>query len=187
MRNIDWSQVKEAEGRKRIPPGGYVAGIVKVEDQEDKEYLRIEWEFVDQPYHGYNQKTYENFGYWPTILFQSYKETALPLFKRLITSLERSNPGFQFSNQPSALVGKVVGVILGEEEYQGKSGEIRTRLYVHGVRSVQSIKEGSYDVPSLKKLIPDAMKYGKPYGSGGTSGSSGKPYAVLPDEEDLPF
>lgn len=150
MNNINWSEVKEESTRP--VPGGYAAKITKVEDVEDKEYLKIEWDFADGEFKGNNQETFNQHGFWPMSFVKSYKTKALPFFKGFKTAVEMSNKNYVFNNDPQSLVGKFMGVVLGEEEYQAKDGSVKTRLYVHQVRSGKSIRDKDFEIPELKKL-----------------------------------
>lgn len=151
----NWDSIQEMQpGDFDQPkPGGYIAVIDAVTDEEEKQYLRIAWDFAEGPYKGSNQATFDRAGFWPTVLIRSYKEKALGFFKAFKTCVEVSNPGYTFNDQePSGLAGKYVGVVLGEEEYQKKDGSTGTRLYVYQTRAVRAIREGDYRVPVLKKL-----------------------------------
>lgn len=174
MRNIDWNNVKEAGDRPT--PGAYIAKIVRVEDREDKEYLRIEWDFAEGNYRGENQATYDRAGFWPISLIRSYKPKAEGFFKSFKTCVEESNPGYTFDTaRPEGLVGKRLGVVLGEEEYIGNDGNKKTRLYVYQTRSVGAISRGDFTVPPIKRLEPQAPASGV---------SSYDPY---PDDGPLPW
>lgn len=153
--DVDWSTVTARQpGDFNDPvPGGYAAVILRVEDKEDKQYLEIQWDFPTGPYQGANQETFSRAGFWPITLRSSYKDSALCFFKGFMTALEESNPGYRFDDRDvQGLVGKRMGVVLGEEEYQKRSGEIGTRLYVCQVRSLDAIRAGDFKVPDLKCL-----------------------------------
>ena len=156
MRHIeDWDAIQEQNGGEfeRATPGGYIARIARVEDVESKEYLRIEWEFDEGKYKGTNQDTFNRAGFWPSPLIRSYKQTALGFFKGFKTCVEVSNPGYVFDDRNvQALVGKVIGVVLGDEEYQKNNGTVGKRTYVDTCRSVKAIRGGDFKVPELKKL-----------------------------------
>lgn len=179
MRKIDWNNVQEAQEFTRVEPGGYVAVICRVEDNEDKEYLRVEWDFADGPYYGANGDTWKRVGFWPTPLIRSYKETALPFFKAFKTALEESNPGYQFREDDlQAMRGQVIGVILREEEYRAKDGNIKTRISCDSVRSVEAIRNGDFEVPALKKLKT---------GDSANAPASSSGFTPLGDETPLSF
>lgn len=155
MKKIDWNNVQEIREDESMGPvpGGYAAKIVSVEDREDKEYLRIEWDFADGEFKGHNAETFQRAGFWPCSLIRSYKPKALGFFKAFKTALEESNPGYKFDEMNvQGMVGKYIGVVLGEEEYVKNNGAIGTRLYVAQTRSGKAIREGDFKVPEIKRL-----------------------------------
>lgn len=176
MKNVNWNEVQDEI--RNPAPGGYAAKITRVEDNEDKEYLRIEWEFADGEFKGVNQEVYDAFGFWPLAFICSYKQKALRFFKGFKTAVEESNRNYTFDcGNPSGLVGKYVGVVLAEEEYLNKKNELKTRLYVAEKRSGKAIREGDYKIPELKKLASSTVAV-----------APAANFAVLDDEDaKLPF
>ncbi len=156
MIHIDnWNVIQEAGDIERPAPGAYIAVIRSVEDKEDKEYLLIRWDFAEGAYKGANQDTFDRAGFWPSELRRSYKQKALGFFKAFKTSVEMSNRGYVFDDRNvQGLVGKYMGVVLGEEEYRKNNGSIGTRLYVDQVRSIKAIQDGAFQVPEKKTLQP---------------------------------
>lgn len=153
MRKIDWNNVNEAQDFQNPTAGGYIAKIVSTVDEEAKEYLRIEWDFAEGEFAGNNQGTYDRAGFWPITLIRSYKDAALPFFKAFKTALEESNRNYVFSEDKLGdMTGRLVGVVLAEEEYLKKDNTLGKRLYVYQTRSVKAIKDGDFKVPDLKKL-----------------------------------
>lgn len=175
MKNVNWETVQDDV--RRPVPGGYAAKITRVEDAEDKEYLRIEWEFAEGEFKGANQETFDAFGFWPITMFRSYKEKALRFFKTFKSAVEESNRNYVFKNDPQSLVGKFVGVVLGEEEYMAGDGKVKTRLYVAATKPGKDIRDGNFTVPELKKLATDNF-----------SSAPASNYGLLTDDDaDLPF
>jgi hypothetical protein len=173
MKNVNWETVQD-EIRRPVP-GGYAAKITHVEDNEEKEYLKIEWEFAEGEFKGVNQETADSFGFWPMPFFCSYKEKALRFFKGFKTAVEMSNRNFVFKNDPQSLVGKYVGVVLGEEEYLNSKGELKTRLYVAEKRSGKAIRDGEFEIPAIKRLSPE-------------TNAAARNFAMIEDDDaDLPF
>lgn len=181
MKNVNWDEIQD-EIRRPVP-GGYAAKIIEVKDVEEKEYLAIKWDFAEGEFKGSNQETFDTLGFWPSLLIRSYKSTALRFFKGFKTCVEASNRNFVFKNDPQSLVGKYMGVVLGEEEYLGKDGKVKTRLYVAEVRSGKAIRDGDFKVPELKKLDP--TKASQPSAGPAVPASD---HAVLDgDDAELPF
>lgn len=180
MRNINWSNVPDATDFPRVTPGGYIVRIVKVEDEEDREFLRIYYDFIEGDLKGYYGDLYKSKGFWGGTFIRSYKEKALPFFKGFKTAVEESNPGFTFQNDPQSLVAKYVGVVLGEEEYTANDGKIKTRIYVDKTMSGQRIRTNDFKVPALKKLDNGS-------GQGPFNALSEKVADVFPDDRNDPF
>lgn len=175
MKNVNWETVQD-EIRRPVP-GGYAAKITHVEDNEEKEYLKIEWEFAEGEFKGVNKETADSFGFWPMPFFCSYKEKALRFFKGFKTAVEMSNRNFVFKNDPQSLVGKYIGVVLGEEEYLNSKGELKTRLYVAEKRSGKAIRDGEFEIPAIKRLNPAA-----------NAAPAAQNFSMIEDDDaDLPF
>lgn len=179
MRNVDWNSVNEAQEYKRPGPGGYIIKIVSVEDVEEKEYLKIEYDIADGEFKNYYKDLYKSRGFWGGSFIRSYKAKALPFFKAFKTSVEVTNKGFEFKNDPQSLVGKFCGAVFGEEEYEANDGSVKKRLYFHQARSGQAIRNGEFEVPELKKLAKRSND----------SGLIGGGFTDLPTDDDgeLPF
>ena len=154
MRNINWNEIEEIKEYERLTAGGYICGITAVQDVEEKEYLKIEYDVVDGKFKNYFKDLYESKSFWGGSFIKSYKQRALPFFKAFVTSVEASNSGYKFNNDESTLRGKLVGLVLGEEEYYANDGQVKTRLYVADVHSVDKIKSGNFRVPAMKTLTP---------------------------------
>lgn len=182
MKNVNWDNVQD-EVRRPVPDG-YIAQITRVEDVEDKEYLRIEWDFFEGEFKGANQETYDTFGFWPITMICSYKDKALRFFKGFKTAVEMSNRNYVFRNDPQSLVGKCVGVVLGEEEYLAGDGKVKKRLYVAEKRSGRAIRDGDFKVPAFKPLAKNSA-------ASNYSASSSAPTAnfaeLEEDDAELPF
>lgn len=164
MKAIDLTNVQESGDGQRLPAGGYVCAITKVEDIPlDKktgkgDYLRIHYDIVEGEYTGYYASLRERFPESNYIgsYIRSYKEKALGMFKRFCSAVSKSNGNYVFdaktNSDEQSLVGKKLGIILGEEEYYSNAGEKKTRLYVKSECPVEKIESGDFKVPALKKL-----------------------------------
>jgi hypothetical protein len=111
-------------------------------------------------------------------MFRSYKEKALGMFKSFLSALEKSNPTFKadgFDGDERKLVGLLIGIVLGYEEYQKNDGTIGIRTYVRTVTSADKIRKKEFKVPDLKKLTTS------------TATPQPAPAASAYEDEDLPF
>lgn len=177
MKSIDLTNVQEAGDYSRPAPGAYICGIYKVEDFPKKEYLKVTYDIVEGEFKGYYEEMRKNNPdwAWAGAYVKSYKDSALPMFKRFCTAVSRSNGKYVFdggtvNSDEKTLKGKKIGLILGEEEYEGNDGTIKTRLYV--VREFSIDKIGEQKVPELKKLKVDT-----------TSSDDDMPFVTAKDEE----
>lgn len=181
MKNLNLDKVQEATEGIKLVAGGYVCGIVAVSDNEEKEYLDINFDIVEGDFKGYYKALNERFGdWWGGRLIRSYKEAALPFFKAFITAVEKSNSGYTFKEEEfQKLKGKKLGLVLSEEEYEGKDGSIKTRLYVSAVHSIEAIKNGKFEVKPLKTLESDT-KYP-------VKGNTSETVKLEESDDDYPF
>ena len=155
IKNID--SVQEAgDGGQRLPAGGYICKYTDVKDEPTKEYLYMEYDIAEGEFEGYYKDLEERLGFWGGKCYRSYKEKALPMFKRMCSAVTKSNKRFIFDGNEHAdektLIGKLVGMVFGEEEYVGTDGSVKTRLYVVREMPVEDIRAGKFKVPELKKL-----------------------------------
>ena len=170
MKKIDnWEAVKVSNGYSRLPAGGYIVEIKDVKDVPEKEYLCIEFDICQGDYKGKYQKEYEEDTRkdkkWPNAatLYRSYSNKAVSMFKGFITAVEKSNSGYKWDWKESSLKNKMLGVIIGDEEYLNSNGQKRIRSKVVSVRSTDIIKSGDFTIPELKTL--DATKVSTNNGS----------------------
>lgn len=151
----NFSEVKASEEYMKLVPGGYVAVITKVEDKPEREYLQIEFDIAAGEFAGYYKMLADKFGFWGGHFVRSYKEKALGMFKGFLISVDLSNDT-DFTDKvekgfdEQKLVGKIVGVIMGEEKYDKNNGEVGTRLVVASTKSVDEIKAGNFRIPEIK-------------------------------------
>lgn len=156
MKTINnWNEVKESGNSefKRLPAGGYVCRITKVKDFPDKEYLLIEYDVAEGEYKGWWAETEERAGFWGGHFVRSYKDSAAGFFKGFISAVEKSNPGFEWAWDENALLGKLVGLVLNEEEYRKNNGDIGNRLNVAKNLDISTIRSSDFTVPE-KKCLP---------------------------------
>ena len=186
MRKIEnFENVQAVTGDFARPTaGGYICKIVNVVDTPmdantgKGDYLRVEYDICDGEFSGFYMEQYSKFGgTWNASFIRSYKEKALGMFKHFVNCVEKSNSGYTWNFVESELIGKVVGLVLGEEEYKNNNGEVKTKLAVKEVKTVEQIKSGDFKVPAPKKLQEEA------------SNSDFMTPAFMPamKDEDLPF
>ncbi len=181
MRNIDWANVEAVESFRKLEAGGYVCGITSAEDNEQKEYLKLEFDIAEGDFKGYYRDLYDRKGFWGGSFIKSYKESARGFFKKFLNAVEASNPNYRFDNNEKKLRGKTVGLVLGYEEYVSNAGEVKERIYVSDILPLDDIKAGNYIVPKLKKLALHAENTA--FSSVDTSDFE----EITDDDDDLPW
>ena len=147
----DFDKVEVPGEFERIPAGGYVVRITDVIDKPNLAYLLITYDIAEGEYKGHYEKTDADHIFLHQFI-RSYKPTAVGMFKAFTNAVEASNDGFVWNWDEKTLKGKLVGIILGEEEYENNRGEIKNGLKVRACRPVDVIREGNYKIPEPKKL-----------------------------------
>lgn len=162
MKQIDMKNVKAAGEFSRPKAGAYICKICKVEDHEDREYLKIFYDIAEGEFAGYYSEMRENHPdwLWAGAYVRSYKTTALGMFKRFCNAVSKSNGNYVFdagavNSDETTLEGKKIGIIFQEEEYYGNDGNVRTRLIVNKEFEVGKLAEQK--TPEPKKL-PELQK-----------------------------
>lgn len=167
-------QYSDAEARgdggfERLLAGGYVCRIIAVEDVTAKDYLNIIYDIAEGDYKGFYGDEWGKDHPFAHRFFMSYKESALGMFKGRLRAIDESN-GTEFVKEAVSglkeqqLVGKLVGLVIGYEEYDSDRGEIRERTYVKSVLPIDKIRSGDFKVPDLKKLPASSQASTAPEG-----------------------
>ena len=174
-----------------LPAGGYVAKIVSVDDREWKGHAEkahmIQMDIAEGEYmalYARNNKTSEKdywLSYWFAEPVDGSPEWMLSKVGGIQTSLMESNGQVDLSN-PSLWKNKLIGVVVGNEEVESKSGTVYERPYVSYVCSVERIRkgknqQGGYKIPKVKKLPTITMPVS----------SVELPDSFSAAEDDIPF
>lgn len=138
---------------RRLPMGGYVAQIKKVTDDEEKQFLEIEYEIAEGEYKGIAVENYEKWGSWSYTFRVYYTDKALWRFKKFITRVEATNPGFVFDwGNPQCLVKRGIGLVIGIRHYWSKKdGSLKDALDVQDFCTATEVREGN--LPSQPKEV----------------------------------
>lgn len=152
MREFDMDSVQANRSYDNPSPGGYICQIVNVRDVPNKEYLELELDIAEGDYAGHYKELNDRAGFWGLKLYRSYKESARGMFKGFIEDIGESNSGFAWDWNEDRLIGLNIGAVIGEEEYIGNDGQIKTRLKVTSTKTVHQIHEGKFKVPAIKRL-----------------------------------
>ena len=140
-----------------LPAGGYVVRITQVTDMPAKQYLDVVYDIAEGQYKDFYADQWGQGHPFAHHFVMSYKDTALGMFKGRLRAIDESNhTNFEEAAaagmNEAALVGRIVGVLIGYEEYVTNQGEIRQRSDVRQVVPAEKIRSGSFKVPELKTL-----------------------------------
>ena len=160
------SYAKQLSQFEVLPAGGYIAKIIDVDDRS--------WNGHKEPAHlimmdiaeGEHMALYQKnnqgadkarwLSYWFAEPSKNSPDWLLSKVGGIQTSLAESNDNVDLST-PHAWKGKLVGVVVGDEEAESQSGTVYTRPYVSYICSTDRIRKGEgqpggYKIPKLKKL-----------------------------------
>ena len=183
----NWDNVSAGNGGNvvyKLPAGGYVCQIKEVTDDTAKQALEVKLEVVEGEMKGFGMNLQEQAGRYPfelipRVYYSGENEWSLKKFKGLITSVEETNKDFKFDwDNPKCLVGKGVGIVVGEREsVSNKDGKVYTNPFVSYFASADRIRKGNFNVPALKKLPEGTV----------TTSAVAETFPELVDDGDLPF
>lgn len=188
----NWNEVQEFSDRQKLPLGAYVCKVkqVRIQDNSFGDQLCMLFDISEGEYAGFFQKDYNGntaqdkkwrgvLRVWiPNDDGSEKDEITKRSFKGMVTAFEKSNPGYQWNWNENSLVGKEVGILFRNEEwdYNGKHGwAVRPFRTI----SVDTVRDESYTLPKDKPL--SATTNVAP-----TNPNLGNGYVEVEDDE-LPF
>lgn len=149
-----------------LPAGGYIARIIDVDDRTWDGHIEpahlILMDIADGEYTGIYMRNNQSSDKdrWLSCWFAEPNDKSpdwlLSKVGGIQTSLAESNDNVNLAD-PHSWKGKLVGVVVGDEEAESKSGTVYTRPYVNYICSTGRIlnglnQPGGYKIPKLKKL-----------------------------------
>lgn len=145
---------------EQLPAGAYVCTITSVRDIEDKEYLYVEFDIAEGEHKDFFKRLNERINFWGGRVNLSYSDRNVARsFDKPCKTINANNPGFEFNphedgknSDERTLIGKKIGVVLHEEEYE-KDGKVRTSMatYPWGIILIDKLKAGDFNKKLLDK------------------------------------
>ena len=175
-----------------LPAGGYIAKIIEVDDREWSGHIEpahlIHMDIAEGEHAGIYKKNNAAsdkdrwLTYWFAEPTSGSPDWLLSKVGGIQTSLMESNERVDTSD-PHSWRGKLVGVVVGDEEAESSSGTVYTRPYVSYICSTERIRKGEnqpggYKIPKLKTLAPSAPRPLSP---------ADVPDSFSAAEDDIPF
>lgn len=159
VKKLNWQNIQSSSdgGFEALPAGPYVAKIVDMVDNEQREYVEVVFDIAEGPKAGYYSDDWGKQHPYAHHFFMSYKDTALGMLKGRLEAIQKSNPGFDpfaawDAGRLDMFNNRIVGINLQEEEYETRSGDIRTRLNVCQVVEAQMVRDGKVKTRDKKTL-----------------------------------
>ena len=201
----NWNEVKEFSDRQKLPLGAYVCKVKKaaVQANEFGEQLCIVFDIVEGEFSGFFNEEYKNNTYdnkkWKGVLRlfipkddgSEKDEWTKRTFKGMTTAFEKSNPGYAWNWDENSLIGKMVGILFRNEEWENDEGKTGWTVRPFRAISVDSVRSDDFKLPKDKPLKKNESAGGYGTGSGYSVPDYSAPasnFAVLNDDDaELPF
>lgn len=179
-----------------LEAGGYICKIISAKEEESKNgnrMLVVAFDIAQGEHENYFQRKFDenkknntdvnkiikwsNNGVHRVMILDK-DGNCNKFFKGFITTIENSNSNYNFKKakfDEKTLKDKLFGGIFGEEEYQANDGSIKKTVKLRWIRAVETIEDGKYEIPELKKLPQN------------NNGIFGDFQVTNNDDDDLPF
>ena len=149
----------------KLPPDGYVIGIIGAEEKTEHwgTFLEIKFDICEGEWTNFYSSQYKS----STLKDKKYKgiyrmsvpredgseqdEWTARRFKTDMLAIEESNPGFTWDWDERKLIGRKVGVIFFQKEYEF-NGRYGMFTAPHSLRGADKIREGDFKIPEPKLL-----------------------------------
>lgn len=164
MGKVDWELYGDTtevdSSQPKITTGAYVCKILEVDDNNDKQLLKMKFDITQGEFKEYFKKHFEQYKEWASqgIKWQSYKPNSYAFLKNLVTALERSNSGYNFkatNGDFTKFANKLFVGVFGEEEipFADEQGLPIVIVKLQSIRSLEALKAGDVKIPTeIKKL-----------------------------------
>ena len=182
-----------------LPAGCYVCRIRQVSEaqtQNGRPQVAVLFDIDEGEHKGFYEAQYEaarrlnsSEAKWKGVHKQLMDGSSLPFFKGLMTSIEKSNPGYQFpwgqKDNEKTLIGKRFGAVMGREQFETQDGKRLFATKVFQVRSLEGLKDAK--VPE-DRLLEDAPASPAPTPSSDPA-LAARGFMNIPEgiDEELPF
>lgn len=162
----NWENVQAMSDRAKLPLGAYVCKVLKatVESNQYGEQLLLGFDILEGEHKDYFRKEFNGNQYqnkkWKGILRlwlpknngDQKDEITKSILKGMVTSFEKSNPGYTFNWDEQSLVGKTVGIMFRNEEWENDEGKSGWAVRPFRAISVDSVRSGDFTLPKDKPL-----------------------------------
>ena len=197
----DYNQASayDGSGGPRLVPGGQVCKIVGARTETvntqngPKQKFVLAYDIAEGEFAGYFDEQFKRAkeqdankakwrGTYDCFILTNEGKTN-PWFKGTLACIDKSNEPFQCvvngQLNEANFKGKLIGMLFRKEEYMGSDGKKKETVKACAARSVQTIREGNFEIPEPKLL----------QGSQGGRGAAPSVPAGFTqvDDDELPF
>lgn len=186
-----WTYTGES---RSLPAGCYVCEIlgVKEENHNGHERFVMQFDIAEGEYKGFYQQQYKaakerNVEAKYKGEHRQYMDgNSVPYFKGLITSIEKSNPGYSFpwnlEGNEKTLKGKKFGAVMGREQIETDNKEKVFWTHIFQIRSIDGLKDAKVPDDRLLNDQPAQRPASDP-------ALAADGFMKIPDgvDEELPF
>ena len=160
-----WAFTGEAQS---LPAGCYVCVVKGAHEvtSNDREQFVLLYDIAEGDHKGFFQSRFDadkaagRDAKWRGVHKQYMDGSSLPFFKGLITSVEKSTPGFVFKfgveGNEKSLIGKKFGAVMYREQFQAQDGSLKWATKIDQIRSLEGLKDAK--VPEDKPYSPAAPR-----------------------------
>lgn len=197
----NWNEVQEFTDRPKLPLDAYVCRIKKavIQDTGFGDQLCVLFDIIEGQYKDYFKKDFDNSNFenkkWKGVLRQwlplddgsEKDEWTKSGLKGFVTSVEKSNPGYQWNWDEQSLAGKMIGILFRNEEwdYNNRHG---WAVRPYRALSVDSVRSGDFTLPKDKPLKNDSTAEAPTMNYGNYGSYANTSFAELDDQDgELPF
>lgn len=199
----NWNDVQEVTERQKLPLGAYVCRVKKTAIQSNAygDQLCILFDIIEGDHKGYYAAEYaanqNQDKKWKGVLRQwlpldngsQQDEWTKSALKGMVSNFEKSNPGYQWNWDENSLVGKLIGILYRNEEweYEGKTGW--TAKPFRAI-SIDSVRNGDFTLPKDRPLKKEETSYTVPTYNVPTQNYQANTYntnSFVVEDDDIPF
>ena len=196
----NWNEVQEFTDRPKLPLGAYVCKVKKavVQNNSYGDQLCILFDIAEGEHKGFYDEEFklntQKDKKWKGVLRvwipkddgSEKDELTKRAFKGVVTSFEKSNPGYQWNWDENSLAGKMIGVLFRDEEweYNGKHG---WAVRPFRALSIDTVRNGEYTIPEEKPLKNKESGSDGFTSYGSNQSFTNQSFTELEDDGELPF
>ena len=181
----------------QLPAGLYVCEILgaRMENYNGNDRFVMQFDIAEGEHKGFYQERYRTekltnqHAKYKGVHRQFVSGNSLPFFKGMMTSIEKSTPGYFFpwgrENNEKTLAGKKFGAVMGRRQFLDQNNEPKFVTEIFQIRSLDGLKDAK--IPEDRLL--EGQETGKSASPAKDPALANDGFMNIPDgaDEELPF